>query len=100
MIEDLRTALQALNAIATMALAIHGWLLRRQMANRQAIEQLAERMETIERRIERHEAKLDQAPGHEHLSELRDAIATMQGQIRHMSRSLDRIETYLLERER
>lgn len=105
--DALRTALQVLNLAATGAIGLGAWVMRRQMANRAAIERLERTIAELERRLDRHEARIGDMPGHDHLhalarelQRLAEGQKEMEGRMQHISRALDRIETYLLEHDR
>ncbi|WP_241085749.1 DUF2730 family protein [Candidatus Vondammii sp. HM_W22] len=82
------------------------WVANRSKANRKAIEGVDERMTETIRRTDRLEQRADNAPSHNDLAVLHDRITDLSGAVREltgvlqaMRRSVDRVETYLLERE-
>jgi len=83
------------------------WVTARTKANRAAIDRVDERMTETVRRVDRLEQRAEAAPTHNDLSVLHDRITDLSGAVREltgvmqaMRRSIDRVETYLIEREK
>lgn len=98
------------DVIVTIAVLInvgYTWISNRTKANRSAIERVDGHVTETVRRVDRLEQRADSAPSHDDLAVLHDRITDLSGAVREltgvlqaMRRSVDRVETYLLERER
>ena len=96
--------MQLINAVGVIAVGIYTWLISRSVANREAIEKQAAHQAEADRRIDRLESVSDHAPTHQDLSELHGRINDLSGAVRELvgvmgavQRSLDRVETKLMQ---
>jgi len=87
-----------------VVLAWHSWAMRRSVATRAAIDELASRHDEVLRRVDRLETHADNAPSHEDLATLHERINELSGSLRELigvmsgvQRSLDRVETKLMK---
>jgi len=119
--------MQFINAVGVLAVGVYTWLISRSVANREAIDKLVARqaesdrridhldsvsehvptqrdLAETERRIERLESIFDHAPTHQDLSQLHgrindlsEAVSRLVGVMSAVQRSLDRVETKLMQ---
>ena len=106
--------MQLINAVGVLAVGIYTWLISRSVANREAIDAQAERIDQDRRRIDRLEAVdvegdvgrsvADHAPTHHDLAELHARINDLSGAVNKLvgvmsavERALDRVETKLMQ---
>lgn len=104
---DPRTLLTLVSLGGSAAAGVYTWITGRTKANRAAIERVDEHLQETIRRVDRLEQRADAAPGHEDLGVVHDRITELSGSIRELTgvmkglrRSVDRVETYLLEKEK
>ena len=104
---DPRTLLTIASMAGSALAGVYTWVTARTKANRAAIDKVEEYVTETIRRVDRLEQRADAAPGHEDLAVLHDRITDLSGAVRELTgvmkglrRSVDRVETYLLEKEK
>lgn len=94
--------------VTVVANFVYSWVSSRTKANRAAIDRVDTRLSDVTRRVDRLETRADSAPTHEDLAVLHERINELSGAVRELTgvmgavrRSIDRVESYLLQhRER
>lgn len=86
---------------------VYTWVANRTKANRAAIDRVDHHLGEVVRRVDRLESRADAAPTHDDLAVLHERINDLAGAVRELTgvmgavrRSIDRVETYLLENKK
>lgn len=102
-----RIGYDAVVMITVVANFAYTWIANRHKANRAAIDRVDEHLTEVVRRVDRLESRADSAPTHEDLSVLHERVTDLAGAVRELTgvmgavrRSIDRVETYLLENKK
>lgn len=89
--------------IGIIVLGLYSFALRKATVNKAAIDRVDEHVEELVRRVDRLEARVDGAPDHDDIGNLHDRITELSGALRELvgvmsavQRSLDRVETKLI----
>jgi len=92
-------AVDAVQFVFTLAIAIWVGLRTGQDKNRAAIEEMDQRQDDLEKRIITAEEHLKHAPTHEDIAKVREEISGMQSALNTNTQMVQRIHDYLLNKD-